>query len=71
MADDKPLYEVDGLSFSYQLGRQKVQALDGVSLEVSRGDFLCLSGPSGSGKTTLLSLLGLIEPKRWLSTVEA
>ncbi len=62
MADDKPLYEVDGLSFSYQLGRQKVQALDGVSLEVSRGDFLCLSGPSGSGKTTLLSLLGLIEP---------
>lgn len=62
MAERKPLYEVHGLSFSYQLGHQRVQALQDVSLDVARGDFVCLSGPSGSGKTTLLSVLGLIEP---------
>jgi ABC-type lipoprotein export system ATPase subunit len=62
MQDNAPIYDVDGLSFSYMLGHQKVQALRNVSLQVQRGDFVCLSGPSGSGKTTLLSVLGLIEP---------
>jgi ABC-type lipoprotein export system ATPase subunit len=58
----EPLYQIEGLSFSYALGHQQVQALRDVSLSIARGDFLCLSGPSGSGKTTLLSVLGLIEP---------
>lgn len=62
MADEKPIYEVKDLSFSYQLGHQHVQALQEVSLDIARGSLVCLSGPSGSGKTTLLSLLGLIEP---------
>ena len=62
MAENKPLYEVEDISFSYQLGRQKVQALQDVSLNVGKGEFVCLAGPSGSGKTTLLSVLGLIEP---------
>jgi putative ABC transport system ATP-binding protein len=43
------------------MGRQIVQALDRVDLEVSRGEFLALAGPSGSGKTTLLNLLGLVD----------
>jgi ABC-type lipoprotein export system ATPase subunit len=62
MADAPPLYEITRLSFSYQLGKQTVQALRDVDLQIMRGDFACLSGPSGSGKTTLLSVLGLIEP---------
>ena len=62
MADNKPLFEVKSLSFSYQLGHQHVQALQDVSIDIDRGKLVCLSGPSGSGKTTLLSLLGLIEP---------
>jgi ABC-type lipoprotein export system ATPase subunit len=62
MSENNPLYQVEDLSFSYQLGSQRVQALHDVSLQVQRGDFLCLAGPSGSGKTTLLSVLGLIEP---------
>ncbi|HNQ35816.1 MAG TPA: ABC transporter ATP-binding protein [bacterium] len=38
-----------------------VRAVDGLSLEVADGEFLCLAGPSGSGKTTLLHLLGGLE----------
>src|SRR5574341_132775 len=55
------LYELRGVSHRYAMGRQVVQALDRVDLEVSRGEFLAVAGPSGSGKTTLLNLLGLVD----------
>ena len=55
------LYELRGVSHRYTMGRQIVQALDRVDLEVSRGEFIALAGPSGSGKTTLLNLLGLVD----------
>ena len=42
----------------YQQGKVEVRALDGVSLEISKGDFSALCGPSGSGKTTVLNLIG-------------
>lgn len=40
----------------------QVQALGGVSLDVSRGEVVCLIGPSGSGKSTLLRTLNALEP---------
>ena len=48
---------------SYSRGRQTQQVLNGIDLEIGRGEFLALVGPSGSGKSTLLNLIaGLDRP---------
>jgi len=55
------LIRLTNVNKSYRLGRVDVRALDGIDLDVDRGDFLALAGPSGSGKTTLLNLIGCID----------
>jgi putative ABC transport system ATP-binding protein len=52
------LVEVRGVTKTYQRGRERVEVLHGVDLDIPAGDFLALMGPSGSGKTTLLNLIG-------------
>ena len=52
------LVEIRKLSKVYERGRQKVEVLHHVDLDIEKGDFLALMGPSGSGKTTLLNLIG-------------
>src|SRR3990172_6024450 len=42
----------------YVLGGETVHALDGVSLDIFRGEYLAIMGPSGSGKTTLFNMIG-------------
>ena len=53
-----PLIEIRDVSKIYERGKQKVEVLHHVALDVAQGDFLALMGPSGSGKTTLLNLIG-------------
>lgn len=50
--------EARNLIKEYAMGSHSVRALDGVSLDLSRGEFIGVMGPSGSGKSTLLHLLG-------------
>ena len=52
------LIEIRDVSKIYERGKQKVEVLHHVDLEVAQGQFLALMGPSGSGKTTLLNLIG-------------
>jgi putative ABC transport system ATP-binding protein len=52
------LIEIRDLSKVYTRGKQKVEVLHHIDLDVAQGDFLALMGPSGSGKTTLLNLIG-------------
>jgi putative ABC transport system ATP-binding protein len=52
------LIRVRGVTKSYEKGGERVRVLDGVDLDVARGEWVSLMGPSGSGKTTLLNLIG-------------
>ncbi|MHB8898012.1 MAG: ABC transporter ATP-binding protein [Thermoguttaceae bacterium] len=52
------LIEASNLSRHYRVGPSTVRALDGVDVQIARGEFLAILGVSGSGKSTLLHLLG-------------
>jgi putative ABC transport system ATP-binding protein len=56
--DSSSLIKVRGLNKTYSRGGEQIQVLQGLNLDVDKGDFVAFMGPSGSGKTTLLNLLG-------------
>ncbi|RIK57277.1 MAG: ABC transporter ATP-binding protein [Chloroflexi bacterium] len=57
----EPLIRIVNLSKVYGAGETAVHALDGVSLEVARGELLAIMGPSGCGKSTLLNMIGALD----------
>jgi putative ABC transport system ATP-binding protein len=61
---------VRGLDKKYQRGSEEIHVLQGLNLDVEKGEFVAFMGPSGSGKTTLLNLLGGVDvPTRGSITV--
>jgi ABC-2 type transport system ATP-binding protein len=66
-----PIIHLTDLHAAYKRGRERVVALDGVSLTIERGEIFGLLGPNGAGKTTLLSVLeGLLRPERGAAAID-
>lgn len=55
------LIALAGLQRSFTLGESVVHAVDGIDLDIERGEYLSIMGPSGSGKSTLLNLIALLD----------
>src|ERR1035441_10442614 len=64
------LIRLENVSKIYRLGQQEIPALQGVSLQINRGELVALMGVSGSGKSTLMNILGCLDRptsgKYWL-----
>jgi putative ABC transport system ATP-binding protein len=52
------MVQLRNVTKAYVRGKQKIEVLHGLTLEIPKGDFVALMGPSGSGKTTVLNLIG-------------
>jgi putative ABC transport system ATP-binding protein len=55
------MIRTENLTKTYQMGTTEVHALQGVSMEISRNEYVAIMGPSGSGKSTLMNLIGCLD----------
>ena len=57
----KMIIETKDLYKEYQVGSQKIKAINNIDLSVEKGEFISIMGPSGSGKTTLMNIIGCLD----------
>jgi putative ABC transport system ATP-binding protein len=56
-----PLIHIEGLKKVFVTDEVETHALEGIDLDIQRGEYISISGPSGCGKSTLLAILGLLD----------
>lgn len=61
MNNGQSLIELRSIERVYQMGSQQVRALNGVSLDVERNEYVAIMGPSGSGKSTMMNIVGCLD----------
>lgn len=55
------MIELKNITKTYQLGKQSMTVLKGISLEIQTGEFVAIMGKSGSGKSTLMNMIGMLD----------
>ena len=55
------IIHLDNIKKNYYLGRQVIEVLKGISLDIFKNEYVALMGPSGSGKSTLMNILGCLD----------
>lgn len=56
-----PIIQTKDIAKVYQMGDEKINALESVSIEIKRGEYVAFMGPSGSGKSTLMNVIGCLD----------
>lgn len=58
---NQKIIDIKNVTKIYKIGSVRVNALNGINLEINQGEFLTIMGPSGSGKSTLMNILGCLD----------
>ncbi|MBC7459706.1 ABC transporter ATP-binding protein [Candidatus Saccharibacteria bacterium] len=61
MPNTPVIVSMQNVTRSYKVGKQRIKAIDNVSLEIRQGEIIAITGKSGSGKSTLLQLIGCLD----------
>ncbi|HTB99618.1 MAG TPA: ABC transporter ATP-binding protein [Ferruginibacter sp.] len=57
----KGIIHLENISKNYYLGKQELQVLKGINIDIFKNEYVALMGPSGSGKSTLMNILGCLD----------
>src|SRR5215831_6751938 len=58
---ESTIIHLESICKSYFMGKQELQVLKGISLDIMKNEYVALMGPSGSGKSTLMNILGCLD----------